>query len=94
MAGQDQHFKLSNQVRKHALFSKAVIFLLSLVVQLAVGQSVDDAIATTNTECQKRQNYFFCAADNGVSTNPNRPNYEGFGYCCPQYSVSPNCQDG
>ena len=37
--------------------------------------------------------YRFCNPNN-VSTNPNKPDYEGFGYCCPPGSTSANCQDG
>ena len=72
-------------------FSNLVVTILFCTVVL--GQGLDDAISTTIPECLKLDNHFFCNPGN-VSTNPNRPLSEGFGWCCPQGSTSSNCQAG
>ena len=79
-------------IKRRPILTKLII-LSSLLALLSKGQFLDDAISTTIPECLKLPGHRFCNPKNS-STNPNKPLYEGFGWCCPELSSSANCQDG
>ena len=64
--------------------------LSAIVFCKSNAQAIDDALSATIPQCMRLKDYKFCD-NNNVSTNPNKPAYEGWGYCCPIDSESANC---
>ena len=73
------------------LLNLKLLVLIISFLPLHQAQFLDDAIPTTIPECMKLSGHYFCNPSN-ASTNSNKPLYEGFGWCCPALSTSPNCQ--
>ena len=81
---------MAKKTIKHlsSILLTVIVFITSLLTE---AQFLDDAISTTIPECLNLPGHFFCNPKN-ISTNPNKPAYEGFGWCCPGISTSANCQ--
>ena len=83
---------MANERRQIIKYFHLIIHLLACLLPLLInGQFLDDAISTTIPECLNLPGHYFCNPKN-ASTNPNKPQYEGFGWCCPALSTSANCQ--
>ena len=66
--------------------------LLNTIILLWTTKVSAQAIETTLSNCVKVTGYYFCNPNN-VSTNPARPAYEGYGYCCKNGITDDNCKE-
>ena len=67
--------------------------VLTLFCSLSVRAISSDVIVAKVTDCMQLTDHIYCNNAN-IGTKDGVELYEGYGYCCPPLSQSPECQDG